>query len=152
MPQEQHRLCEYIVLAEFDIDTGSTVRCQFPEKIPNYKEDWFAENMLPEGVHNRVSDYTYMFLNRDGIIYGEPTTSADIRDSNVKHFLFGVNLCRTKYDSSVRRGAIVKAVAVFSRFSYLEIFKKPLDVALELYFTNPSVAVLEVCTQHCNMF
>ena len=52
-------------LAEFDIDTGSTVRHQFPETVPGYKNDWFAELMLPEGAHNRDKDWTYIFLNRD---------------------------------------------------------------------------------------
>lgn len=71
-------LVDYIVLAEFDIDTGdydklivymlfdllyyvgSTVRYQYPENIPGYKDDWFAEHMLPEGAHN-VSVLSYNF-------------------------------------------------------------------------------------------
>ena len=40
--------CDYVVLAEFDINTGSTVRHQYPSKIIDYTEDWLAENMLPE--------------------------------------------------------------------------------------------------------
>lgn len=55
-------LVEYIVLAEFDIDTGSTVRHQYPKTISSCKDDWLAEHMLPEGVHNRTEDWTYMFL------------------------------------------------------------------------------------------
>lgn len=45
---------------------GSTVRHQYPSAVPNYKADWFAENMLPEGAHNREVDCTYMLLNREG--------------------------------------------------------------------------------------
>ena len=41
-------IIDYIVLAEFDIDSGSTIRHQYPSSIPNYREDWLAENMLPE--------------------------------------------------------------------------------------------------------
>lgn len=44
--------------------SGSTVRHQYPCDVPNYKPDWFAEYMLPEGAHNRLTDSTYMFLNR----------------------------------------------------------------------------------------
>ena len=60
-----HPIVDYIILAEFDIDTGSTVRHQYPAKIPYCTADWLAENMLPEGVHNRNEDWTYMFLNRN---------------------------------------------------------------------------------------
>ena len=41
-------MVDFIVLAEFDIDSGSTIRHQYPSQIPNYREDWLAENMLPE--------------------------------------------------------------------------------------------------------
>jgi hypothetical protein len=58
-------LCEYIILAEFDIDSGSTVRHKFPEGgVPGYKDDFFAEYMLPEGAHNHPLDWTVMFLNK----------------------------------------------------------------------------------------
>ena len=42
------------------------MRHQYPSEVPNYKADWFAENMLPEGAHNREKDFTYMFLHREG--------------------------------------------------------------------------------------
>jgi hypothetical protein len=81
--EQAEPLIDYIVLAEFDIDTGqlwfdlsqhetiiifsigSTVRHQYPQEIPGYKPDWFAEHMLPEGAHNREQDWTYMILNRN---------------------------------------------------------------------------------------
>jgi hypothetical protein len=49
---------------------------------------------------------------------------------------------KSKYDSSVRRGAIVKAICAFSKYQFVECLKKPLDLALEAYFQDPSVAVL----------
>ena len=143
-----HRICDYIVLAEFDIDTGSTVRHQYPSKIPNYPDDWFAENMLPEGAHNRQIDYTYMFLNRNGDIVNSNDYTASgsglktAQSDNI--FLYGLNLCLTKHDSSVRRGAVVKAMSVFSRHSCVEILKRPLNLALEEYFRLPGEEVLEV--------
>lgn len=149
------KFVDYVVLAEFDIDTGSTVRHQYPHNIPSYKADWFAEFMLPEGAHNRDSDYTYIFLNRDANSidhefwirppHYNPTIATSHTapaDSETK-FLYGINLVKTKHDSSVRRGAIVKAMCIFSRYHYLEAFKKPLDLAIEKYFANPSVTVLE---------
>ena len=58
-------LVDHILLAEFDIDTGSTVRHQYPQPVDGYQNDWFAELMLPEGAHNRERDWTYIFLNRN---------------------------------------------------------------------------------------
>ena len=55
---------DYLVLAEFDIDTGSTVRHTIPKDVIGYKKDWFADYMLPEGAHNHDLDWTYIFLNR----------------------------------------------------------------------------------------
>ena len=36
-------------------------------------------------------------------------------------FLYGINLVQTKMDNAVRRGAIVKAMAIFSRFHYTDV-------------------------------
>lgn len=132
---------EYVLLAEFDIDTGSTLRHQFPSAIPGYKADWFAEHMLPEGAHNRTTDYTYIFLNRQGAILDDPSPQ-DASDQAAP-FLYGINFVNTKHDSSVRRGAIVKSICIFSRYSNVESLKQPLEAALESYFLNPSVKVLE---------
>ena len=46
-------LISYIVLAEFDIDMGSTVRNQYPSPVPWVSADWLAEHMIPEGAHLR---------------------------------------------------------------------------------------------------
>lgn len=175
----QPPLIDYVLLAEFDIDTGSTLRHQYPEAIPDHKADWFAEHMLPEGAHNREIDYTYIFLNRNGehidediwvkpkgyqsttssssVITREnpalvsPSTSASASttassDTPVverKAFLYGLNLVKTRHDSSVRRGAIVKAMCIFSRYHFIEAFKAPLELALEEYYENRSIEVLK---------
>lgn len=153
--QRFHKVCDYIVLAEFDIDTGSTVRHQYPCAFPDIKEDWFAENMLPEGVHNRAVDYTYMILNRkheqiDESFWISPKSFDVLLEPSLdeteqqKYLLYGLNLVITKYDSNVRRGAIVKAMAIFSRYSFIEVLKKPLECALEHYFLQPTRTTLEV--------
>lgn len=126
-------LVEHIILAEFDIDTGSTVRHQYPHPIPGHESDHFAEYMLPEGAHNREVDWTYMILNRDGAQVDEDYWQVQLRPpADTKPtaeteqelhpgMLFGINLVRTKYDSNVRRGAIVKAMAIFSKYHFVEV-------------------------------
>ena len=42
-------------------------------------------------------------------------------DPSEDPFLYGLNIVMTKHDSSVRRGAIVKALAVFTRHSNVEV-------------------------------
>ncbi|RYG69024.1 hypothetical protein EON64_03745 [archaeon] len=160
------QLVDFVLLAEFDIDTGSTLRHQYPSNIPGYNADWFAEHMLPEGVHNRTTDYTYIFLNRQGSILDEPkvtsttsidtnttnnstisttsiTTANDLPGAESQPFLFGLNCVKTKHDSSVRRGAIVKSMCLFTRYSFVESIKLPLEQALEAYFNEPSLGVLQ---------
>ena len=57
--------------------------------------------------------------------------------------MYGINLVQTKMDTAVRRGAIVKAMAIFSRYHYTDIFKEILSIALEAYFEEKNVSVLE---------
>lgn len=150
------KLCDYIVVTEFDIDSGSTVRHQYPENIVGVSEDWLAENMLPEGAHNRNTDSTFMILNRDKPRFDEEwlqnpsLTTADSgshettfcnRTSEV--FRYGLNMIHTKHDASVRRGAVVKAMAVFSSYNFVDSLGEPLQIALEKYFECPERKVLE---------
>ena len=123
-PGEQ--LVHALILTEFDIFKGSTVRHRYPEgSLSEYPNDWFAEHMLPEGVHNRSSDETIMFLERE-----KPS------------ILYLLNVVHAKRDSSVQRGAVVKALAVVTRYNHLAAFRVPLIIALGHYFDNPSIDVL----------
>ena len=54
---------EAILFAEFDIDKGSVLRQQYPEKVTD-DEGLLAELMLPEGTHNHNQDWTIFMLNR----------------------------------------------------------------------------------------
>lgn len=92
--------------------------------------------MLPEGAHNRENDYNYIFLNRKSEFLYQSKNSTN-------YFLYGLNMIKTKYDSSVRRGAIVKAMAIFSPYHFIDEFKYLLENALELHFNDSSITVLE---------
>ena len=45
-------MVEFICLAEFDIDKGSSVRIQYPEAVPHTTAEDLAEYMITEGAHN----------------------------------------------------------------------------------------------------
>lgn len=57
-------LVEYIVLAEFDIDLGSTTRIQFPTNVPNIDAGMLSDYMIPEGSHKFGVLNTYFTVGR----------------------------------------------------------------------------------------
>lgn len=140
MYPEDSKLSFCIVVSEFDIDTGSTVRYQYPNQIEGITEDSLAELMLPEGSHNRSEDGTYIFLNRKKMRLEEGYNGHERLNSDT--FRYGFNLVQTKYDSSVRRGALIKAMAIFSSYRFVDCLKEPLSAALLRYFDNPVIDVL----------
>ncbi|CAM9773411.1 unnamed protein product [Scytosiphon promiscuus] len=178
-------LVDYILVAEFDIDSGSTVRHAYPSSVPGVSDDWFAEHMLPEGAHNHALDLTVMFLNRDKtpldedwppaldsdesgggglgqVPKGSSSSSSSAREVSTmrgdsynprladereagkgeRHFLHCLNLVRKQDDPTARRGAVVKAMCVCSRYNYIEIFRPMLMIALEQYFQTQVPQVL----------
>ncbi|KAF2192223.1 spindle pole body interacting protein [Zopfia rhizophila CBS 207.26] len=56
--------------------------------------------------------------------------------------VYVLNLVNTKQDNTVKRGAIVKAMAVCTRHSFLHIYKPLLLLALEEYFRAPIIETL----------
>lgn len=155
---ENAELCNYIVLSEFDVDTGSTVRHQYPEKIEGVTEDWLAEHMLPEGAHNRDEDATYIFLNRNKRRLGEEwhvnpsliaVPSQDQQTSSTDMFRYGFNVVHTKHHASIRRGATIQAICIFSSYQFVDCLKGPLNTALECYFNNPGEVSQEAFCYKC---
>lgn len=130
------RVAEVVLFAEFDIDKGSTLRESYPAALPHYSPEFFADVMLPEGVHNRQADFTIFFLNRKSAASTHALTAdaavadsasgdavaADEKSDNVaetdplKAFMYCLSVVHTTYDTTVRRGAKVKAVAICSRY------------------------------------
>jgi len=54
---------DYVLVAEFDIEKGSTVSFQYPAPTGT-ETNILAELMLPDGAHNRDQDWTVFFLNQ----------------------------------------------------------------------------------------
>ncbi|EUC59750.1 MesA protein [Rhizoctonia solani AG-3 Rhs1AP] len=133
----------YVLLAEFDIDQGSVLTHQYPYPM-GIDEQFIAEMMIPDGVHDQKSDWTIFFLNQvpentvtNSLIDDDPVTSGEKQP-----LLYVLNLVRTVKNPNARRGANVKALALCTPHPYLHIFKPILTMALDDYFVQPDVQCL----------
>ncbi|KAJ8103529.1 docking domain of Afi1 for Arf3 in vesicle trafficking-domain-containing protein [Lipomyces tetrasporus] len=146
---------EYILAAEFDVDKGPTVKFQYPRPIDG-DEELLAELMLPDQAHAREEDWTVFFLHkrkRPKSTGGRPrSTSGGGRWTGDEHnpMLYVLNLANTKACSDAKRGAIVRAMAICTRHSFIQIYKPILLLAMAEYFHNPSIDVLRNLYQSLN--
>lgn len=109
--------------------------------------------MLPDGAHLRDEDWTVFLLNQQPLPSTDYQPEDDFEQSKKKlpvdpikplgELLYCVNLCRTKHIAGVKRGARVKAMSICARHPYLHIYKPMLVLALEKYFLQPSLGLLE---------
>lgn len=85
-------------------------------------------------------------LGAEGGEVDDETSSdeSDADDTESPPLMYVLNLVNTKQDSTVKRGAIVKAMAICTRHSFLHIYKPLLLLALEDYFKAPMPATLEL--------
>ncbi|KAJ0394418.1 hypothetical protein P43SY_010915 [Pythium insidiosum] len=124
------RTVDVVLYAEFDIDKGSTLRESVPCAIAHYSPEFFADVMLPEGVHNRQQDHTIFFLNRERVVAPGDEKAREASDDPLQQFMYCLSVVRTHHDATVRRGARVKAVALCSRLKFAFSFKGVLEVAV----------------------
>ncbi|KAI8809795.1 docking domain of Afi1 for Arf3 in vesicle trafficking-domain-containing protein [Cladochytrium replicatum] len=126
------RHVEYVLVAEFDIDKGASLAHQYPEPT-GADEHFLAELMLPDGAHLREEDWTVFFLNqKEGREVGTPPP-----------LLYTLSLVRTKLIPGVKRGALVKAMAIATRHQWIQVFKPLLVLALEKYLQSGDVAIVQ---------
>ncbi|OCT48754.1 Protein mesA [Cladophialophora carrionii] len=69
---------------------------------------------------------------------------SDVDSLDSPPLMYVLNLVNTKQDSTVKRGAVVKAMAICTRHSFLHIYKPLLLLALEDYFKSPTPDTLEL--------
>ncbi|TFY73961.1 hypothetical protein EWM64_g10052, partial [Hericium alpestre] len=138
--------CSFVLLAEFDIDRGAQLTYQFPQPLGT-DEGLLANLMLPDGAEKQLEDWTIFFLNQTPFNTIAPVLALESdgegrdvegQDVNRSELLYVLNLVRTKHDKTVRRGAVVKAMAICTRHPFVEIFKPVLLLALDDYFNAPS--------------
>ena len=124
---------------------------QYPGPVGG-DESMLAELMLPDQTHLRSQDWTIFFLHKDAGGNEDDknsnddasTSSSSSTDDSLDGppLVYVLNLVNTKQDHTVKRGAIVKAMAICTRHPFLHIYKPLLLLALEQYFANPVVATL----------
>ncbi|EMD89575.1 hypothetical protein COCC4DRAFT_125830 [Bipolaris maydis ATCC 48331] len=73
---------------------------------------------------------------------GDDTESEGGPDPDGPPLVYVLNLVNTKQDNTVKRGAIVKAMAICTRHPFLHIYKPLLLLALEEYFRAPVLETL----------
>ncbi|KAG9034597.1 hypothetical protein FRB95_013050 [Tulasnella sp. JGI-2019a] len=134
----------FVLLAEFDIDQGSILSHEYPYPT-GMDGQLLADLMIPDGVHEQTEDWTIFYLNQTpGNTIASIFTPGDDDEEaeDKKDLLYVLNLVRTKHDKSVKRGAIVKALAICTHHPCIQIFKPILLIALEDYYADPSVECL----------
>ncbi|KAI0760198.1 spindle pole body interacting protein [Fomes fomentarius] len=134
--------CSFVLVADFDIDRGAQLTYQFPQPLGT-DEGLLANLMLPDGAERQPADWTVFFLNQTPFNTIKPVLALDNddggdSDEEGSKMLYVINLVRTKLDKTARRGAIVKAMAICTRYPFVQIFKPVLLLALDDYFMNPS--------------
>ncbi|KAE9032695.1 hypothetical protein PR003_g10977 [Phytophthora rubi] len=134
-------LAEVVLYAEFDLTKGSTLRASYPRAFAHYSPEFFADIMLPEGVHNREEDFTVFFLNRQNA-HAPPSDTADSTANEsqeaprdevpdpLQSFMYCLSVVRTTHDTAARRGAKVTAVALCSTHKSCFALKEVLNLAV----------------------
>ncbi|KAF1958528.1 spindle pole body interacting protein [Byssothecium circinans] len=87
-------------------------------------------------------DDTTAGAEEDGTSEDDYTESEDDMDPEGPPLVYVLNLVNTKQDNTVKRGAIVKAMAICTRHPFLHIYKPLLLLALEEYFRTPDLDTL----------
>ncbi|KAL2037410.1 hypothetical protein N7G274_009895 [Stereocaulon virgatum] len=139
-------------------DGNFLAELMLPDQVHNRKEDWTIfflhkegdtgeddaagvkdgdEGDETNGAQNGVS-------NEDSEARpGTAETEGDAEGGQGPPLIYVLNLVNTKHDASVKRGAVVKAMAICTRHPFLHIYKPLLLLALEEYFKAPYRETLE---------
>lgn len=132
----------HVLTAVFDINSGPTVKHQYPSAIPG-DQNLIAELMLPDQSHARKEDWTVFFLyhqrNSSSLEYHIKTIDNKLNATK----LYVLNLVNTKFTKDVKRGAIVKAMCIVTPLPFFHVFKPLLMLSLDDYFKTQSVSALK---------
>ena len=80
----------------------------------------------------------------------DDTEESGTDESEGPPLMYVLNLVNTKQDSTAKRGAVVKSMAICTRHSFLHIYKPILVLALEDYFKSPFPETLQLLYNSLN--
>ncbi|KAK0389160.1 hypothetical protein NLU13_2735 [Sarocladium strictum] len=75
--------------------------------------------------------------DEDDYDFDDESTDSEPEGGEGPPLIYVLNLVNTKHDKTVKRGAVVKAMAICTRHPFLHIYKPLLLLALEEYFKSP---------------
>ncbi|MCJ1287768.1 hypothetical protein MMC26_007120 [Xylographa opegraphella] len=95
------------------------------------KED-AARGVVEEGMPQEVSENEEEQEDEE-----DEEEEEEVEGGEGPPLIYVLNLVNTKQDTTAKRGAVVKAMAICTRHSFLHIYKPLLLLALEEYFKSP---------------
>lgn len=146
------------MLAELMLPDQTHVRTQDWTMFFLHKDANLGEEDLAEREERRERRQERILAREEAIANGlledgqevdlseDESSSEEEEDDNRDGppLMYVLNLVNTKHDASVKRGAIVKAMAICTRHPFLHIYKPLLLLALEDYFKSPYPETLEL--------
>jgi len=139
-------LVAFLLLSEFDIDKGSTLRHVLPHPLLGFDDNRLAELMLPDGAHLREADSTAFMLRPSKGVASPAGASSDVLDGSrptTPSLLRCISVAKTRMDAGRRRHADLKALALVSASPFIDTLRPALALALEAYFSEPTLLTLE---------
>ncbi|KAI5864503.1 spindle pole body interacting protein [Durotheca rogersii] len=86
----------------------------------------------------------------DDLDDSDSSTDSEPEGGEGPPLIYVLNLVYTKHDKSVKRGAVVKAMAICTRHPFLHIYKPLLLLALEEYYKSPVPGTLALLYEAVN--
>ncbi|KAL8733855.1 MAG: hypothetical protein Q9166_001843 [cf. Caloplaca sp. 2 TL-2023] len=106
------------------------------EKEEGANED-LSEGQTPDETTNKGDEAARRTAGGDSGVAKALQEQEDIEGGEGPPLIYVLNLVNTKQDNTAKRGAVVKAMAICTRHSFLHIYKPLLLLALEEYFRSP---------------
>lgn len=146
------------MLAELMLPDQTHVRTQDWTMFFLHKDANLGEDELAEREERRERRHANRLAREEALANGLPEEEQEVDlsedessseedaddDRDGPPLMYVLNLVNTKHDASVKRGAIVKAMAICTRHPFLHIYKPLLLLALEDYFKSPYPETLEL--------
>ncbi|KAL7626609.1 hypothetical protein AAE478_003382 [Parahypoxylon ruwenzoriense] len=88
--------------------------------------------------------------DEDDDLDDDSSTDSEPEGGEGPPLIYVLNLVYTKHDKSVKRGAVVKAMAICTRHPFLHIYKPLLLLALEEYYKSPVPETLALLYEAVN--